>query len=84
MMRAPREEYAAAVEKLRQTSKYYAQATVDVSRLPDGEESHVFEGCVLETAADSCLARELLQNEILAEPFGNGWRLGASGSRRRS
>ena len=55
LMRAPREECVVAVEKLRQTSKYYAQATVDLNRLPEGEDSTVFEGCVLETASDSWL-----------------------------
>ncbi|CAK9066078.1 unnamed protein product, partial [Durusdinium trenchii] len=59
-MQAPREEYVAAVERLRQTSKYYAEAAVDLSRW-SGQEETMFEGCVLETDADSYLARELLQ-----------------------
>ena len=59
-MQAPREEYVAAVERLRQTSKYYAEAAVDLSRW-SGQEETMFEGCVLETDADSYLAKELLQ-----------------------
>ena len=56
LLRAPRSEYAAAVECLRQTNPFYAEVT-----LGDGGDD-LLEGCVLETAEDSALAKELLQN----------------------
>ena len=55
LLKAPRDEYTAAVECLRKTSPFYAAVEVR----PDGED--VLEGCVLETAEDSALAQELLQ-----------------------
>ena len=61
LLQAPRSEYAAAVEKHRQTSMYYAEAAVELDRLPDADGPNALEGCVLETAVDSYLARELLQ-----------------------
>ena len=62
LLQAPRDEYAAAVEKLRKTSLYYASAAVDLSRFPHGDaDCSALEGCVLETAAGSYLARELLR-----------------------
>ena len=55
LLKAPRDEYTAAVECLRTTSPFYA----DVQLRQDGED--VLDGCVLETAEDSALAQELLQ-----------------------
>lgn len=55
LLKAPRDEYTAAVDCLRKTSPLYAAVEVR----PDGED--VLEGCVLETAEDSALAQELLQ-----------------------
>lgn len=55
LLRAPRDEYTAAVECLRKTSPFYAEV-----ELADGRED-LLEGCVLETAEDSALAQELLQ-----------------------
>ena len=55
LLRAPRSEYAAAVECLRQMNPFYAEVT-----LGDGGDD-LLEGCVLETAEDSALAKELLQ-----------------------
>ena len=55
LLRAPRNEYAAAVECLRQTNPFFPEVT-----LGDGGDV-LLEGCVLETAEDSALARELLQ-----------------------
>ena len=55
LLKAPRDEYTAAVECLRRTSPFYAAVEVR----PDGED--VLDGCVLETAEDSALAQELLQ-----------------------
>ena len=60
LLQAPREEYVAAVERLRNTSPYYSSVALDSSVFPD-ENVSVLEGCVLETAVDSYLARELLQ-----------------------
>eukprot|EP00435_Cladocopium_sp_Y103_P022832 s2327_g5.t1 len=55
LLKAPRDEYTAAVECLQKTSPFYAE----VELREDGED--VLEGCVLETAEDSALAQELLQ-----------------------
>ena len=55
LLKAPRDEYTAAVECLRRTSPFYAAVEVR----PDGED--VLDGCVLETAEDSALAQELMQ-----------------------
>ena len=55
LLKAPRDEYTAAVECLRTTSPFYA----DVQLRQDEED--VLDGCVLETAEDSALAQELLQ-----------------------
>ena len=46
LLKAPRDEYTAAVECLRRTSPFYASVEVR----PDGED--VLDGCVLETAED--------------------------------
>ena len=55
LLKAPRDEYMAAVECLQRTSPFYAAIQVR----PDGEDA--LDGCVLETAADSALAQQLLQ-----------------------
>ena len=55
LLRAPRDEYTAAVECLRKTNPFYAEV-----ELRDGSDD-LLEGCVLETAEDSALAQELLQ-----------------------
>lgn len=55
LLKAPRDEYTAAVDCLRRTSPFYASVEVR----PDGED--VLDGCVLETAAESALAQQLLQ-----------------------
>ncbi|CAE7548235.1 tkt [Symbiodinium sp. CCMP2592] len=60
LLQAPREEYVAAVEKLRETSPYYRSVALEAGLTP-GDDVDALEGCVLETAADSYLARELLQ-----------------------
>ena len=49
LLRAPRSEYGAAVECLRQTNPFYAEVT-----LGDGGDD-LLEGCVLETAEDSAM-----------------------------
>ena len=55
LLKAPRDEYEAAVQCLQKTSPYYA--SVHLQHRPDD----VLDGCVLETAEDSALAQELLQ-----------------------
>ena len=55
LLKAPRDEYEAAVQCLQKTSPYYA--SVHLQLRPDD----VLDGCVLETAEDSALAQELLQ-----------------------
>ena len=55
LLRAPRDEYTAAVECLRKTNPFYAEV-----ELRDGSDD-LLEGCILETAEDSALAQELLQ-----------------------
>ena len=58
LLKAPREEYLAAVRKLQEISMYYREVEVDEARI---DEYDFVEGCVLETAKDSHLARQLLQ-----------------------
>ena len=55
LLRAPRDEYTAAVDCLRRTNPFYAEVVVR-----DADED-LLEGCVLETAEESALAQELLQ-----------------------
>lgn len=55
LLRAPRDQYTAAVDCLRRTNPFYAEVVVR-----DADED-LLEGCVLETAEESALAQELLQ-----------------------
>ena len=68
LLKAPREEYLAAVRKLQEISMYYREVEVDEARI---DEYDFVEGCVLETAKDSHLARQLLQ-EGPADAVGQG------------
>ena len=61
LLRAPRSEYAAAVECLRQTNPFYAEVT-----LGDGGDD-LLEGCVLETAEDLALANVDAQGQQTPE-----------------
>ena len=55
LLKAPRDEYAAAVQWLMENNPFYAQVELEAG----GED--VLDGCVLETDENSALAQELLQ-----------------------
>ena len=55
LLKAPRDEYAAAVQWLMENNPFYAQVELEAG----GED--VLDGCVLETDENAALAQELLQ-----------------------
>ena len=61
LLRAPREEYEAAVRSLQERSLYYKDVEVRVERLLREEGDPILLDCVLETDGESALARRLSQ-----------------------